>query len=108
MSTSFATNEGSNYRNINICRSFNQPISSTLVALSAQNCSEVILINKTGQSVYIYDSNNFSDSNRLLLEDLESIALRGITNSAQVSAKTESGTGTLYYRTQHFSMLPQQ
>jgi hypothetical protein len=88
--------------------SFNQPVTTALVALSATTCSEVILINKTGTSVYIYDSSNFSDSNRLLLEANESIALRGITNSSQVSAKTASGSGTLYFRTQYYSFLPQR
>jgi hypothetical protein len=108
MAIPFTDNNGSTFFNINECRSFNQTISTTLVALSAQPCSEVILINKTGDSVYIYDSDYFSDENHLLLEEGDSIALRGITNSAQVSAKTLSSSGVLYYRTQYFSMLPQR
>lgn len=108
MAIPFTDNNGSTFYNINECRSFNQTISATLVALSAQPCSEVILINKTGQSVYIYDSNNFGDETRLLLNNLETFTLRGVTNSAQVSAQTASGSGTLYYRTQYFSMLPQR
>ena len=103
-----STNNGSTFYNINDCRSFNQPVSSTLVALRAYPCSEVIIINKTGASIYIYDSSYTDDSNRLLLESNESIALRGITNSEQVSAKTATGGGTLYFRTQYYSLLPQR
>ena len=109
MAIPFTDNNGSTFYNINDCRSFNQNLTSTALSqLSSYPCSEVIIINKTGQSVYIYDSNYFDDSNRLLLESGDSIALRGITNSSQVSAKTVSLGGTLYYRTQYFSMLPQR
>jgi hypothetical protein len=103
-----STNNGSTFYNINDCRSFNQPVTTALVALSGYPCSEVIIINKTGSSVYIYDSSFFNAENRLLLESNESIVLRGITNSAQVSAQTTGGSGTLYFRTQYFSLLPQR
>ena len=103
-----STNNGSTFYNINDCRSFNQNVTTSLVALSDYPCSEVIIINKTGNSIYIYDSSYTDDSNRLLLESNESIALRGITNSAQVSAKTISGSGPLYFRTQYYSLLPQR
>ena len=108
MALPFTDNNGSTFYNINECKSFNQTIDTSLSSLSAHPCSEVIIINKTEQSVYLYDSDNFDDSNRLLIEDGEIITLRGITNSSQVSAKTDSGSGTLYYRTQFFSMLPQR
>lgn len=103
-----STNNGSTFYNINDCRSFNQIVTTSLVALSAYPCSEVIIINKTGNSIYIYDSAYTDDSNRLLLESNESIALRGITNSSQVSAKTLTNSGTLYFRTQYYSLLPQR
>jgi len=103
-----STNNGSTFYNINDCRSFNQTVSTALVSLSSYTCSEVIVINKTGGSIYVYDSNYFDDSNRLLLESNESIVIRGITNSAQVSAKTASGSGLVYFRTQFFSLLPQR
>ena len=103
-----STNNGSTFYNINDCRSFNQNVTTALVALSAYPCSEVIIVNKTGNSVYIYDSSYFDDTNRLLLESNESIALRGITNSSQVSAKTLANSGTLYFRTQYYSLLPQR
>jgi hypothetical protein len=109
MALTFTDNNGSTFYNINNCRSFNQSITSTtLTELAGYPCSEVIIINKTGQSVYIYDSDYSSDSNRLLLDADESIALRGITNSSQVSAKTAQLGGTLYFRTQYFSLLPQR
>jgi hypothetical protein len=108
MGLPFTDNNGSTFYNSNECKSFNQTIDTSLVSLSAHPCSEVIIINKTEQAVYLYDSNNFNDENSLMIETGESIALRGITNSAQVSAKTDSGFGTLYYRTQFFSMLPQR
>jgi hypothetical protein len=101
-------NNFSNFYNINNCKSFNQTITTSLVALSSHSCSEVIIINKTTNPVYIYDSNNFGDNNRLLIDTGESIALRGVTNSSQISAKTSTGSGVLYYRTQSFSFLPQQ
>jgi hypothetical protein len=109
MAIPFTDNNGSTFYNINNCRSFNQSISETqLTSLTSYPCSEVIIINKTGQSVYIYDSGFTADSNRLLLDPDETTTVRGITNSAQVSAKTSSGSGLLYYRTQYFSMLPQR
>ena len=103
-----STNNGSTFYNINDCRSFNQTVNTTLSALHLCTCSEVIIINHTGQQVYIYDSNNFNDTNRLLLDNNQQIVIRGITNSSQVSAKTASGSGTLYYRTQFYSFLPQR
>lgn len=103
-----STNNGSTFYNINDCRSFNQTVNTTLSALQLCTCSEVIIINHTGQQVYIYDSNNFNDTNRLLLDNNQQIVIRGITNSSQVSAKTASGSGTLYYRTQFYSFLPQR
>ncbi len=108
MAIPYTSNNGSTFYNQNDCRSFNQTITTNLTSLAPYPCSEVILINKTGRSVLIYDSDFFSDSNSLLLEDGDSIALRGITSTSQVSAKTTSLSGTLYYRTQYYSLLPQR
>ena len=47
-------------------------------------------------------------AHRFLLSNNESITIRGITNSNQVSAKTLAGGGTIYFRTQYFSFLPQR
>lgn len=102
------SNNGSTFYNLNQCRSFNQPVTTSLVALSSQPCGEVIVINKTGQTIYLYDGGYTDDSNRLSLVDAESITLRGLTNAEQVSAKTATGAGTLYFRTQFFSNNPSQ
>ena len=56
------TNNGSTFYNINECRSFKQAIGTSLVGLSAQPCSEVIIINKTGGNLTIYDNNYSSNS----------------------------------------------
>jgi hypothetical protein len=100
-------NNGSTYYNRNDCRSFNQPVTTALVALSAYTCSEVILVNKTGVTVYLYDSSYFDDSNRMAIDNNETFVIRGLTNSSQVSAKTASSGGLLYFRTQYYSFLPQ-
>jgi hypothetical protein len=111
MPVNFIDNFGSTYININECRSFNQPITTTLVGLSSQVCSEVIIYNKTGVTISIYDSGYFDDSNSILLDDNDTITIRGITNTEQVSAKSPSAgssNGLLYFRTQFYSMLPQR
>lgn len=111
MAHEYTDNNGTTFVNINHCRSFNFSLSDSLVALVNEVCSEVVLINKTGQNVFIYDSGYSDDLNRLLLGDGESFILRGITNSMQVSAQGApelSAGGQFYYRTQWYSNLPQR
>ncbi len=108
MGVSYVSSNSAVYSNINDCRSFNQTLSTTLVGLSSYVCSEVIIINKTGQEVLVFDSGFSGASNSLLLDDNDSIVLRGLTNAEQVSCKTSSGGGTLYFRTQFYSNLPQR
>jgi len=103
MPQSLPDNNGSTYFNRNTCRSFNQPLSTNLVALSSQICAELIIYNKTGQDVQVFDSGYFNSSNAFVLSNNDSFVVRGITNSAQVSAKTTTGSGLIYYRTQYFS-----
>jgi len=91
------------FYNTNVCKSFNQSLSSTLVSLSAMVCSEVTVLNRTGQTVYLYDNNNFSSSNNLLLLNNDVFTVRGLTDCSSLSAQTLSGGGTLYYRTAYFS-----
>lgn len=100
-------NNGSTFYNQNECKSFKQTISTSLVQLAAYPCSEVIIVNRTGGAVNIFDNNNFSLNNSFLLGASESFTFRGITNTSTISA---SGTtvGDLYYRTQYFSVLPQR
>lgn len=97
------TNDGTTYYNRNICRSFNQPLTTQLVGLSSMVCSEVVISNKTGQSVLLFDSNYTAPENSILLSNNDVYTVRGITNAAQVSAQTTSSSGMIYYRTQFFS-----
>lgn len=101
-------NNGSVFYNIDFSRSFNQILTTTLTPLSSHRCSEVLLTNRTGQDVYIYDNNFFDDDNRLLMLDGESLVLRGISNSESVSAKTSTGSGSIYFRAQMYSNLNQR
>lgn len=111
MAIPFTDNNGSTFYNINDCRSFVQAVSTNLVKLSAYPCSEVVLWNKGVGAIEIYDNGYSAAANVLVLSASEQFVLRGVTNSSVISAKTPSGTvgaGTLYYRTQYFSFLPQR
>lgn len=101
------TNNGSQFYNLNTSRNFVQTISTNLVALSSFPCSEVLLINRTGQDVYLYDGNIFSDSNRLMIMDDESMIIRGVSDTRSLSAKTASSSGDLYYRASKYSNFNQ-
>jgi hypothetical protein len=96
-------NNGSVFHNTNNSKSFEQTITTALVALSANVCSEVLIVNRTGEDIYLYDNNIFSDNNRFLIADTESIVVRGLSNSDSLSAKTATGSGLVYYRTSNFS-----
>tara|TARA_R100001509_G_scaffold114696_1_gene69754 strand:+ start:1599 stop:1985 length:387 start_codon:yes stop_codon:yes gene_type:complete len=120
------TNDRSNqYFNRNECRSFNIQVSTSMVRLSGrdsgapgtatgqgQECSEVFIVNKSGGAVELFDradawgnAEATAASRAFLLDDNDSVTLRGLTNVNQVSAKG-SGNGTIYYRTQFFSSNP--
>ena len=96
-------NNGSVFHNTNNSKSFQQSLSSNLVSLSSYACSEVLIVNRTGEDIYLYDNNIFSDNNRFLIADTESIVVRGLSNSDSLSAKTATGSGLVYYRTSNFS-----
>ena len=97
----------SEYVNLNKCRSFNQVISASLLPLADQICSEVVIINRTTQPILVFDGGYTDAQNGFLLAAQESSTFRGVTNSDQVSAiATAGGTGTIYYRTQFYSMSP--
>lgn len=107
MAIPFTDNNGSTFYNTNDCRSFNQTIGTQLTQLSAYPCSEVIIVNKTGGNLTVFDNNYNSTQFGFLLANNESFTFRGITNTATVSASAAS-SGTIYYRTQYFSLLPQR
>ena len=95
------------FYNKNKSYSFNMDVTTSLVALSSFTASEVLIINKSGQDIYIYDNGNTADDRRLLLQDSESIVLRGITNTSEVSAKTGALSGKVYFRSAYFSNFNQ-
>jgi hypothetical protein len=101
------TNNGSTFYNINDCKSFKQTIGTLLVSLTSYPCSEVIIVNKTGGAVSIYDNGYTAANNAFLLGNNESFTFRGVTNSNMISAIAAS-SGDIYYRTQYFSLLPQR
>lgn len=100
-------NNGSRFYNKNSAKSFNQVIDTNLVQLSSFTCSEVDLINKASVAIFIYDNNNFDDSNRLALSANDTYTLKGVTNCSSVSAKSAGGSGLLYYRANSYSTLNQ-
>lgn len=117
------TNTRSGYVNYNRCRSFNQNIGTSLTMLTGAElpgfastttipaltggmpCSEVIIINKTSDNLTIYDCDYTDPTNGLLIGTGESVTIRGLTNVAQVSA-IAAAAGTIYYRTQFYSVNP--
>ena len=106
------SNYGSSYYNINQCFSFNDTFTTNLKGLSAEPCSEVHIWNQTGQILYVYDQDRIRDDQRLAIPaaaaaaPLRPYVIRGLTNAEQVSAKTASGSGLVYWRTQFFSSNP--
>lgn len=99
----------SNFYNTNKCHSFNINVSTNITPLSSFRASEVVILNNSGQNVFIIDYvKDTSDESRMfLLKDTESMIFRGITNSGDLSAKTDTGAGTIYCRTAMFSNLNQ-
>jgi len=103
MPQSLPDNNGSTYFNRNISRSFNLSLNAGLCCLPAQVCAEIIIVNKTGQTVNVFDQGYNAAANAFQLANNDTFTFRGLTNANQLSAQTTSGAGTLYYRTQFFS-----
>jgi transposase-like protein len=93
--------------NRNVCKSFSAALnSSTWTKLSAQECSEVVVL--------LYDGNASTISYAEILDPNSSTpfrvfanresTIRGLTNSGLLSAKA-SGNFTLYYRTQYYGSM---
>lgn len=100
------TNSGTTYYNQNNCFSFNQTIGTSLVQLSAYVCSEIIIVNKTGGNVVIFDNGYNAANAGFLLSNNDQFIFRGITSSAVVSASANT-TGSIYCRTQFYSYSSQ-
>lgn len=94
------------FSNLNQSKSFNQVLTTNLARLSSQECSEVIISNKTGQGILVFDNNNFGATNGFLLSANDTFTFAGVSDCDQLSARTVAGTGTVYYRTQMFSNTP--
>jgi hypothetical protein len=103
LNNNMESNNGSTFYNPNTSRNFVTTINTGLSGFQSFTCSEVLVINRTGQDVYLYDSGDTGDTNRLLILDDESIVIRGVSNSSSLSAKTATGSGDLYYRASKFS-----
>ena len=93
--------------NKNKSYSFNINVTTSLVELSAFEASEVLISNKSGQVINIFDNERNGADQAFQLDDNDSIVLRGITNTSNVSAQTTSGNGTVYFRSAYFSNLNQ-
>ncbi len=93
--------------NKNKSYSFNMAIGTSLTQLSGFTASEVLISNKSGQDLYLYDGNASTDDRRFIIGNSESMVLRGITNTNEVSAKTGASSGTVYFRSAYFSNLNQ-
>tara|TARA_Y100000310_G_scaffold301929_1_gene338801 strand:+ start:314 stop:661 length:348 start_codon:yes stop_codon:yes gene_type:complete len=106
------SNAYSEYFNTNQCRSFAQTIVTTAVTqLTAQPCSEVILVNRTGATLSAFDQNYIFTNNKtvsafaMTVKTDESFTFRGLTNSDQLSV-IGSSAGMINFRTQFFSSNP--
>ena len=90
--------------NRNFCKSFQSTLNaSSYVKLSAQECSEAILVfysNTATDWVDVKDPNNPTVPFRILAN--KDFTFRGLTDSSQLSAICNTGTPILYYRTQFF------
>lgn len=100
-------NNGSEYYNLNISRSFLQTFTTALAPLSAFLASEVLIVNRGSSPVNIYDNNAFSDLNLFALSAGESFVFKGISNSNSISAKTLAGSTILNYRVSRFNSTNQ-
>jgi hypothetical protein len=96
------------FTNLNNCKSFTQVATTNLTPLSSYECSEVIISNTSGQGLLISDNNDFDATHVFLLSAGQMLTFSGVSNSNQLSAKTTSGSGAIYYRTQMFSSYPQR
>ena len=113
------------YVNFNLCRSFNQLIGTSLTMLTGaavpgftgatttsssvltggHPCSEIIIYNRTGGNITVFDNEYPNSLNGFLLSAGETFTFRGLTNVAQVSA-TAASAGNIHYRAQYYSSNP--
>jgi hypothetical protein len=92
------------FTNINICRSFNQTVTTNITQLSAQECTEATIYNASAVPVLVYDNNNNAADNAYIVAPSASFVFRGISNCSDLSAKGVGASALLYYRTQYYAM----
>ena len=93
------------FTNRNICRTFNINLNNTSIKqLSSQECSEV-MFSCTGDDLKIYERSN--PSAYFVIPKNTVVTIKGVTNSAELSAITLTGSHTIGYRTQYYSGLQQ-
>lgn len=93
------------FTNLNTCRSFVQPFTTTVAMVSTvQECSEVIVYNAGSDRALLFDNGYSSAANSFILSAGQTFTLRGITNLTGVSAAAGVGTTVLYFRTQSASL----
>lgn len=95
----------STFNNLNECKSWNQTIGTGLTKLSGTRCGEVIIWNRSGANLTVYDKGRSASAEGFLLEDNDQFTFRGLTSSDQVSA-TAATAGVIYVRSQYFSSNP--
>ena len=93
-----------NFININVCRSFNQVVTTNLTQLTAQDCTEVIVFNSGSVPVLFFDNNYTDNNNSFVIGPSATFTFRGINDCAALSAKGVGGSALLYYRTQYYAM----
>lgn len=93
--------------NKNKSYSFNLTVGTSLTQLSGFTASEVLISNKSGQVINIFDNERNGADQAFQLDDNDSMVLRGITNTNEVSAQTTSGSGIVYFRSAYFSNFNQ-
>jgi len=94
------------WTNLNSCFSFTETFGTSLKQLSSVNCSEVLISNYSSAPLYIFDNNNSALGNSFVLPPSARETIRGITDSALISAYFIATPGLVSYRTQCFSSSP--
>jgi hypothetical protein len=89
------------FTNRNFCKTFNLSLTTSTLGLTAQECSEVVVVSTVSTTYY----DHMNPSVGFIVPANVEFTFRGLTNSNQLSAKGAT-TGTLYYRTQYFSFMP--
>ncbi len=78
---------------------------SSSVLTGGHPCSEIIIYNRTGGNITVFDNEYPNSLNGFLLSAGETFTFRGLTNVAQVSA-TAASAGNIHYRAQYYSSNP--